>query len=431
MHNLAKLLRQRGEVDDAAELLETGHAAAVAGGHLAQALSLTQALATLELQREKPARALALMDEVLAAKGKASTSDDARSWVFIHMTRSHALRKVGRVDESLASAELTLRLAEEIGIPDATWQAWHDLGRARYGVGQVDGAAEALTAAIEVIEDWRRGVARADRRSGFLDRKLPPFHRLLELELERGRTDAALRVAERTRARALADALAVAAPEPSADAEASPLELPGEAAVVAFTVTGGQLWIWSRPAPGEGPAASGGPPIEEAGRWTSVPIPEAELVTRVEDVRRALADRSLGFKAPAAELGQLLFGPIARELAGARRLLLVPDGPLWDLPFSALELDGAPLVNRFTLYSVPSLRVLAALRLRPAAGRGDPLVLAGADGSGLVAQQAGAVAEVLGVKVLAGPDATTVALQGHLESGPRLLHIAAHGIADA
>ncbi|MEO1368855.1 MAG: tetratricopeptide repeat protein, partial [Acidobacteriota bacterium] len=129
VHNLGGLLRRRGQLDDAAELLEAGHAAAVAGGLADHTLNLTRALGTLELQRQNPERALALMDEALAAQGAASTSDDARAWVVIHMTRSHALRRLGRVDESLDSAERARRLAEAIDIPDVPSQAWHDLGR--------------------------------------------------------------------------------------------------------------------------------------------------------------------------------------------------------------------------------------------------------------------------------------------------------------
>jgi CHAT domain-containing protein/tetratricopeptide (TPR) repeat protein len=61
------------------------------------------------------------------------------------------------------------------------------------------------------------------------------------------------------------------------------------------------------------------------------------------------------------ELGGLLLGPAASLLDG-QRLVIVPDGALFYLPFGALRLDGEPLIDRHEVVTVPSASILAALR---------------------------------------------------------------------
>ena len=75
---------------------------------------------------------------------------------------------------------------------------------------------------------------------------------------------------------------------------------------------------------------------------------DRERLTReVNDFRDLLAARSFQYRLPAASLYQKLLGPIAAQLRGRDTLVIVPDGPLWDLPFQALvESGGAYLVER-------------------------------------------------------------------------------------
>ncbi|HEY7213840.1 MAG TPA: CHAT domain-containing protein [Thermoanaerobaculia bacterium] len=122
--------------------------------------------------------------------------------------------------------------------------------------------------------------------------------------------------------------------------------------------------------------AEGGVP---AVRLHRLPIGRRELGRRVEAFRRQLAARDLGFRAPARRLYDLLLAPAAAEIRGKRTLGIVPDGPLWDLPFQALQPSAAEmLLERHALYYAPSLSFLAELaarRSRPAAA-GRPSLLA-------------------------------------------------------
>ena len=70
----------------------------------------------------------------------------------------------------------------------------------------------------------------------------------------------------------------------------------------------------------------------------------AELARLTNDFRDRLAARSLAWEKPARELYDLLLRPIEQqEIASARSIVIVPDGPLWELPFQTLEV--APIIR--------------------------------------------------------------------------------------
>ena len=107
---------------------------------------------------------------------------------------------------------------------------------------------------------------------------------------------------------------------------------------------------------------------------------DARGLRRLTDTLRGqLAGRDLGVRATARQAHELLLGPARSQLAGRTRLVLVPDGALWELPFQALVTPrGRYLLEEAAVSYAPSLTVLremAARRTVPAAARG-PLLLA-------------------------------------------------------
>ena len=62
-----------------------------------------------------------------------------------------------------------------------------------------------------------------------------------------------------------------------------------------------------------------------------------ELAKTVEAYRSKIASGDLDFQKESRELYDLLLQPAAAQLAGKTNLIIVPDGPLWDLPFQALQ----------------------------------------------------------------------------------------------
>jgi CHAT domain-containing protein len=90
-----------------------------------------------------------------------------------------------------------------------------------------------------------------------------------------------------------------------------------------------------------------------------VAIKQRELSERVVRFRQQLAQRNLEFKQPASELYDVLLRPARDQLRNTRRLVIVPDGVLWELPFQALQ--PAPdhyLIEDYALSYAPSLTVL-------------------------------------------------------------------------
>lgn len=174
-------------------------------------------------------------------------------------------------------------------------------------------------------------------------------------------------------------------------------------------------------------------------------------------------DSELG--AAAALHAQLLGPALAGLPPTVRRLLLVPDGPLHDLPFAALRErpDGPPLVARYELALVPSASLWRHWRQAPArAPGGEALVLADPDraipqplaravareraGVFTEAAQLGALPEArreghevedvlrgthTPARLHVGTDASEHALKSTNLSSVRVLHLAAHAVVDA
>ncbi len=65
-------------------------------------------------------------------------------------------------------------------------------------------------------------------------------------------------------------------------------------------------------------------------------IARSELTAHTAKLRDQLAARDPGFRDASAALFDLLVAPVRGHLRDARRLIIVPDGVLWELPFQAL-----------------------------------------------------------------------------------------------
>ena len=91
----------------------------------------------------------------------------------------------------------------------------------------------------------------------------------------------------------------------------------------------------------------------------TVDIKDIDLAKMVEAYRSKLASGDLDFQRQSRELYDLLLKPAQGQLAGKTNLIIVPDGPLWDLPFQALQNDkGRYLVEKPAVSYAPSLTAL-------------------------------------------------------------------------
>lgn len=187
----------------------------------------------------------------------------------------------------------------------------------------------------------------------------------------------------------------------------------------------------------------------------TVPISRKELADRVERFRKQLADRDLGFRASATALYKVLLEPAAEVLAGKSRIVLVPDGVLWEMPFSALvNPAGQYLMEKCAIAYAPSLTALKAMievkrQRRPSAGQTALLAIGNPSFEGEAHSRAQALYrdEQLGSLPLAEAEAQSLGrIYGEKQSRiyigreasesrfkkeagePRVLHLATHGI---
>lgn len=175
----------------------------------------------------------------------------------------------------------------------------------------------------------------------------------------------------------------------------------------------------------------------------------ADLDEDVNRFRDALGRRDLGFRAQARTLSAQLLDPLRTRLTGRARVVIVPDGPLWELPFQALPMaDDRFLIQHYTLSTAPSLTALHAQRVAAAHAQsavrsvvafGDPrsdetkVASTGEATPALPASAAEATAlrRVYGSnsRIFLGREATEQRFK--VEAGrSSIVHVATHGILD-
>ncbi len=293
------------------------------------------------------------------------------------------------------------------------------------------------------------GALRRERRRG-----AAPAERLADLEAERQQARVEYE-AYRTRLFAAHPELRTRRGEARAfdwsDAEAL---LPDAGTVAVEFLVGREatyLFVLARPRLGEPGLAGPG-----AVRLTvhRLPVEARQMEGLVAAFRAGLAGRDLSVGEQAGALFGQLLGPARAELKGREALVIVPDGPLWELPFQALQpVRGRYLIEDLAVSYAPSLTVLREMQRlgRRAASTGPPRLMAFANpapaaGQGNAATTLGeqlgplpeAERQVQRLKQLYGPGRSTVYVgaaaredrlaQAH--GGHYVLHLATHGVLD-
>lgn len=101
-----------------------------------------------------------------------------------------------------------------------------------------------------------------------------------------------------------------------------------------------------------------------------VAVRRAELAQRVRDFGRRVAERNLKIAEGARSLYDLLLAQARPQLRGKSTLCIVPDGPLWELPFQAVQTaPGRYLIEEHAVFYAPSLNVLYEMTKLEGGGR--------------------------------------------------------------
>jgi CHAT domain-containing protein/tetratricopeptide (TPR) repeat protein len=188
-----------------------------------------------------------------------------------------------------------------------------------------------------------------------------------------------------------------------------------------------------------------------------IEIKRKRLAELAESFRQRLANSGLGYAESARKLYDLLLRPAYADLADKSPVIIVPDGPLWELPFQALErTTGRFFVRDHAVSFAPSLTALYQMsRSKPesAAPAKTSTTLLALGNPKLTDETRSAMAQVMDADLsplpaastmvrelgrLYGPARSKVYVEGEAtedrlkaEAGNcQILHIASHGIVN-
>ena len=432
----------------------------------------------------------------------------AREWITLALGVLSTL--AAEPGEAVALSRRAVELAAELGVPEHLWNAHLAHGRALRRAGSLIEARPEIERAVTIVEAFRRGVPGGEiAQQQAFENLVEPFHEMTSLLVQQGDVAAAFEYAERAKARVLLDVLQNGRPdlaslltaeertrEEALAAEVAQLNRKYRAALVDGKPTGTlpeqlrkarlayDAFLTNVHAAHPQLRAERGEvaPLQATGlrtllgngtadalvefvvtdqrtyvfaatknelRVRTIEVSRRELESQVQQFRKLLASHDLTYAAPARALYDRLIAPVAAQLHGKTTVCIVPDGPLWELPFQALQPDETTfLLDRHAIYTVPSLSVLREMssRKRASATRllafGDPLI-AGSNRPAVFRDEPLAPlphteTEVRAIASLYGPGNARVHLRGDAreevvkaEAGTfDVIHFATHGILD-
>jgi CHAT domain-containing protein len=509
---LGSVLLLLGQPEEGQRLLEDVAERAERGGANEPAAQARAGLGRILLAQGRAEEAVVQMRR--AAATARSANADALALVLAEL--ASAASAAGRPAEALAAADEVVAIGERLGSRSRVGLGEGARGTALAALGREEEAAAAFERSIRATEEVREEIADAPaERRRFLEARMEPFLGLLTLHARRGRAEQALTLAERARARVLVDALqggrerldALLTPEERARQRALRESLARAGVEAQRAAEDSTATAAARAAAEEGrhdarlayeafrAAAYASHPgmAARSGRAAAWRMEDAQallddrtlalsyavaqdrtylfaltrqggvtlhevglgrtaLAQRTRRFREALAERRLEVAALGRALCADLLGPVRQQLATRPRLLIVPDGPLWELPFQALKCGRSRyLLEEHAIAYAPSLTALREMSTRraPAVPLRDTLLAVGDPSFGEPQQRrvAGllrdgalgplpdAAAEVRAIQrfyapgssVYVGTDASETRVKA--EAGRhRVLHFAAHGI---
>src|SRR5262249_52424381 len=105
-----------------------------------------------------------------------------------------------------------------------------------------------------------------------------------------------------------------------------------------------------------------------------LPIKQKALIRQVDAFRTACANPHKPYHRKAQALYRLLMAPAIKLLSGKKRLIVCPDGVLWDVPFAALMQGDLFLAQRYEIayaYSATGMKAVLLAKSQP--GRVTPV----------------------------------------------------------
>ena len=237
------------------------------------------------------------------------------------------------------------------------YRAWalDGISKSESALGNEAQAAQALDQAIDVFDKARAKFRSDEFKMGLFSDLQVVFERAIGMHTRLGEPGKAFDISERSRARALLDAVAGRAEIGNGEAvalDAATLQtmLRPDEVVVAYHALPDRLMAWVL--------------SNEGVREVPLPvaIKRADLARLVDAYRDALIKLNPNAAQVGEKIGALLLAPL--EIPAGKRIIIVPHGPLHYLPFQAQRLDGQYLIERNPMSIAPSISIAAKLAER-------------------------------------------------------------------
>lgn len=281
-------------------------------------------------------------------------------------------------------------------------------------------AERSLDAALAEIESQRTLISTDEERLSLIDTTRDATELRVSLSFDAGDANAALAAVERSKARLLLDAI-----DPNADAPQNEIATPNiDEAFVEYFVLPDRVLVWTITA--------------NRTHAYAVKIDRGAVEKLVDEFQSALmADEDSRVR----DLGRQLFDALLRDawpdVKRCKRLVVAPDAALHRVPFAALRIDGAFVVDAIEVANVPSFTWLAAQRRTPdASGFSRVLAAVPRTGGGSFTRLAAAEQDALriasqfpGAEVLTGEDVTETRVAASIVDAD-LFHFSGHAVMD-
>lgn len=382
--------------------------------------------------------------------------------------------ELGAFDEARPAFEQALDVAAARDVPDLAFPALYGLARVTERVDPAR-ALDLYKGSIREIERMRRSLAEDRLKTSFVLDKTRVYDAAVSLAADLDRHLDAFALMERAKGQAFVDSLKVASGaggtevqgDGSAEAwdtAADPLSfaaaiLTAEKAVdaiVEYYLLPQRLLVFvaTAPGPAAGRRVAGHKPggladpgevqtdlITVAVDMSAVDDLVAWLYTDVEVIQSApasfvatnMAQFLASWNDHARALYDVLIAPLGDRIAGRRRLLVVPHGPLHHVPFHALHDGRRYLVDSHETFFAPSLGALEAIwRKGHRTVRTCIAIGAKDEAAPLAEEECARIARLFGpgnARLVVGGDATVNALSQNAE-GFDVVHVAGHSVFD-
>jgi CHAT domain-containing protein len=164
-----------------------------------------------------------------------------------------------------------------------------------------------------------------------------------------------------------------------------------------------------------------------------IPVKQKILAELTKTYREQLGKRDLRASQTGQKLYAILLHPAERYFSGERKLIVVPDRELWELPFQALQgTNGQSVLERFSLSYASSLSVLYEMRKQRQNVEASTGLLALASSIPGTEKEVQTLAQFYGKqksRIYTGRRAQEGVLKKEA-AGFDVIHVAAHGVLD-